>query len=113
MGRKATSNARPPTPVPASARTLFYSTEWYGPKRLIELPVHEPQPQYASQAQGHGGADYALFERFFHAIRAGLPSPIDLREALRMSLPGLYAAESARRGGGVGGRIEYPWTGKQ
>jgi len=108
-GTKGYFERTPAYTGPGSARTFFYSTEWYGPKRLVELPVHEPQPQYAGQAQGHGGADYALFARFFHAIRENLPSPIDLREALRMTLPGLYAAESARRGGELV-QIEYPWN---
>ena len=69
------------------------------------------RPEYASNpdVKGHGGADYALLDRFFQAVRSGGPSPIGLREALRMSLPGLYAADSARRGGELT-RIEYPWA---
>ena len=39
----------------------------------------------------------------------GQPSPIDMRQALRMTIPGLYAAESARRGGELL-RIPYPWS---
>jgi predicted dehydrogenase len=79
-----------------------------------ELPVDEMPPRYASnvQAGGHGGADYALLDRFFGAIRGGLPSPVSAREALRMTLPGIYAAESARRGGELT-RIRYPWSSSQ
>jgi len=36
---------------------------------------------------------------FSNAIRGGLPSPIPLRDGPRMSLPGIYAAEPARRHG--------------
>ena len=94
-----------------TARTLFYSTEKGTPKAFTELPVQEMLPEYAGnpQAAGHGGADYALLDRFFQAIRGNQPSPIDLRQALRMTLPGLYAAESARRGGELL-RIRYPWS---
>ena len=76
-----------------------------------EIPVGEmPEETPPGAATGHGGADYALLARFYHAIRNGLPSPISLREALRMTLPGLAAAESARQGGKLT-RIEYPWSG--
>ncbi len=94
-----------------TAKTLFYSTGLYTERRLVELPVHELRPEYAkeSQAASHGGADYALLVRFFDAVRHGGPAPINLREALRMTLPGLYAAESAERGGELL-QIRYPWS---
>ena len=34
---------------------------------------------------------------------------MELSEGLRMSLPGIYAAESARRGGELT-NIKYPWS---
>ncbi len=94
-----------------SAKTVFYSTELYTDRRLTELPVDERRPEYADvpHAVGHGGADYALLVRFFEAVRQGGPAPIGLREALRMTLPGLYAAESARQGGALTA-IRYPWS---
>ena len=94
-----------------SAKTLFYSTGMYTDEALIELPIHELRPEYRKieHAVGHGGADYALFVRFFEAVRKGLSAPINLREALRMTLPGIYAAESARRGGELI-QIGYPWS---
>jgi predicted dehydrogenase len=96
---------------PGSAKTVFYSTELYTDRHLAELPVGELRPEYADvpHAVGHGGADYALLARFFEAVRQGGPAPIPLREALRMTLPGLYAAESARRGGALT-TIRYPWS---
>ncbi len=95
-----------------TARTFFYSQTAHAQKKLVELPVHEAPRGASAAAQatgGHGGADYALLDRFITAIRQGQPSPIDMRQALRMTLPGLYAAESARRGGELL-RIPYPWS---
>ena len=96
---------------PGSAKTVFYSTELYTDRHLTELPVGELRPEHADvpHAVGHGGADYALLARFFEAVRQGGPAPIPLREALRMTLPGLYAAESARQGGALT-TIRYPWS---
>ena len=102
------------------AKTLFYSTELPTNREATELPVGATRPEYldshANQAntkalESHGGADYALFDRFFAAVRSGGPSPINLREALAMTLPGIYAAESALRGGELV-RIRYPWSGE-
>ncbi len=93
------------------ARTYFYSSDMSVEKKLIELPSDTVRPEHANNpkaAKGHGGADYALFEKFFNAIRAGGPSPISLREGLRMTLPGIFAAESFEKGG-CSVRIRYPW----
>jgi len=93
------------------ARTLFYSTDFYGERKWIELPVDHIRPEFAGEAHaaGHGGTDYAMLHDFFHAVLEGRPSPVSLREGLRMTMPGLYAAESARRGGELM-RIKYPWS---
>lgn len=111
-GTKGYFERTPAYDGPGSARTLFYSTELYSEKKMIEIPVAEMRPEYARKnidAIGHGGADYVLLDLFFDAIRKALPSPINLRESLRMSLPGVYAAESAHRGGELI-KIEYPWS---
>lgn len=66
----------------------MHSTEHHKEKALNEIPVGEaPQGAEAEAPDGHGGADYALLQRFFTAIRDGLPLPISLREGLRMTLP--------------------------
>jgi predicted dehydrogenase len=102
-----------------SAKTLFYSTELYADHKLIELPIDRMRPEYTRTEYlhvepgtigPHNVRTYALFERFFAAIRSGGPSPIGVRAALAMTLPGIYAAESARRGGELL-QIEYPWSG--
>lgn len=91
-------------------RTLLNTSEIPGMSRPVNLPVgleRDDLPEAAGS--GHGGADYALFKRFFAAIREGNPAAaIALREGLRMSLPGIFAAESARCGGEVLA-IRYPW----
>lgn len=94
-------------------QTLFYSTDIGGGKTWSHLPSDYLRPEYAGNAKaaGHGGADYAELAAFFRSIREGGPSPISLREGLRMTLPGIYAAESARKGGELV-RIRYPWSAK-
>ena len=57
---------------------------------------------------GHGGIDNDMLVDFFTAVRDGRPAPIDIRKGLQMTLPGIYAEESAKRGGEVM-RMYYPW----
>ena len=76
---------------------------------LVEIPGDGTPFDYVEQsALGHGGVDYALFDHFFKALEKGLPSPISLKEWLRMTLPGIYAEISSKRDGEVI-RIRYPW----
>jgi len=100
------------------AKTLFYSTELPTYREPMVLPIDTARPEYldghtnpdsAKALESHGGADYALFDRFFAAVRSGGPSPIGLREALAMTLPGIYAAKSAQHGGELT-EIRYPWS---
>jgi hypothetical protein len=67
-------------------------------------------PAYAGNpdAVGHGGLDYALEDKFFRAVLNGEPAPITLKEGLAMTLPGIYAEESSKRGGEVM-TMYYPW----
>ena len=77
---------------------------------LKEISGEYMPPAYADnpKAKGHGGMDYALLDHFFTALLEGAPAPINLREGLRMTLPGIYAEESAKRGGAIL-RMRYPW----
>ena len=68
-------------------------------------PGYENNP---TASFSHGGMDYAMLDHVFTALRDGRPAPISLREGLCMTLPGIYAEESSRRGGEVL-RIRYPW----
>ena len=67
-------------------------------------------PAYANnpKATGHGGMDYAMLDNFFMAISEGKGEPVTLKEGLAMTLPGIYAEESAKRGGQVI-VMHYPW----
>jgi len=77
---------------------------------LKEISGELMPPAYANnpKATGHGGVDYAMLDNFFMAIGEGKGSPVTLKEGLAMTLPGIYADESARRGGEVI-PIRYPW----
>lgn len=77
---------------------------------LKEIGGEYMPPAYANnpKASGHGGMDYALLDHFFQALLKGEPAPISLKEGLAMTLPGIYAEESAKRGGEVL-RMRYPW----
>ncbi len=67
-------------------------------------------PAYANnpKATGHGGMDYAMLDHFFKAVQNGTGAPIPLKQGLEMTLPGIYAEESAKRCGQVL-RMTYPW----
>ena len=95
----------------APAAVRFRSDEFYGADTIAELPIASMPNEYAynAKATGHGGVDYALLDHMFKAMFDEAPEfPITLREGLCMTLPGIYAAESARRGGEKL-TIHYPW----
>ena len=77
---------------------------------LKEISGEYMPPAYADnpRAKGHGGMDYAMLDAFFKALQNGEEAPISLRAGLAMTLPGIYAEESAKRGGKVL-RMVYPW----
>lgn len=77
---------------------------------LKEINGEFMPPAYENneKAKGHGGMDYAMLDHFFQAVLKGAPAPISVKEGLCMTLPGIYAEESAKRGGEVL-RIRYPW----
>ena len=97
--------------TPAVCR--FNSMKTYGMNHLTELPVDAGILEYEDnkKAGGHGGADYALFDHMFKAYLEKKEFPISLREGLRMTLPGIYAAESAKLGGEKL-TMHYPWEEK-
>lgn len=99
-------------PVPAECpRTLFYSKDLPLTNNRVELPIGDMPAAYVKnpKAKGHGGIDFAMLDAWFQAIRDGAPSPLSLREGLRMSLPGISAAESAKQNG-TPVTIRYPWS---
>jgi len=93
------------------AKTLFNSID-IDNNKINELPIQAMREEYLDNpkaaAAGHDGTDYALMDNFFKAIRSDGKSPITLKEGLRMSLPGIFAAKSAENGG-VLTELKYPW----
>ncbi len=77
---------------------------------LKEIGGESMPPAYANnpKATGHGGMDYAMLDNFFMAIAEEKGEPVTLKEGLAMTLPGIYAEESAKRGGEVI-TMYYPW----
>ena len=79
---------------------------------LKEIGGEYMPPEYANDKKalesGHGGIDYAMVDHFLKALLKGDKSPVSLRAGLAMTLPGIYAEESAKRGGEVL-RMRYPW----
>jgi len=66
----------------------------------VTLPVGTDLPGAppVARAGGHGTSEWFMVKAFLEAVRTGAPSPIDVYDAIMYSLPGLYAAESARTG---------------
>ena len=78
---------------------------------MAEIPIDQMNMEFRHEkaVQLHGGADYALFAHMFAAFQRGDEDfPITLRDGLRMTLPGIYAARSAELGGQKL-RLRYPW----
>lgn len=77
---------------------------------LKEIGGEFMPPAYADnpKAHGHGGMDYAMLDHFFMMLCEGKGNPVTLKAGLAMTIPGIYAEESARRGGEVL-KIRYPW----
>ena len=79
-----------------------------GPFRPSGLPIPD-EDIFRAAHFGHNGSDNLMLRDFAEAILNGKPSPIGIREGLAMTLPGIYAAESAREGGALK-QIKYPWS---
>jgi predicted dehydrogenase len=67
----------------------------------VSLPLSTsiPAAPAAIQQLGHGGAEWFLVRDFLNSLRSGAPPPIDVYDAVMMTLPGICARESARQGG--------------
>ena len=88
----------------------------YGANKLTELPIGftpnemESWKHKNSQAEfGHGGSDSYMMHKFEETLlNGGKRAPCDLKAGLRMTLPGIYARQSAKNGG-MPEKIFYPW----
>jgi predicted dehydrogenase len=92
------------------SQVLFSSRNAYGMQGLTRLPVTEARPELQGSpvAGEHGGADVVMLNNFADAIEDKAAPSVDIRAALLMTLPGLYALDSARHGGRLT-QIHYPW----
>ena len=105
-----------------SARIWLADLNGFSSKRdFLELPL-TPKPSdrpanlkiidedlFRAAHYGHNGSDLLMVQAFVEAILHATPSPIGIKDALAMTLPGIYAALSAREGGALQ-QIKYPWT---
>lgn len=97
-------------PLTGEQPKVTFSTRCiYGLDKTIDLPVSSERPEISTleNLSGHGPLDYAMFVDFVKAIN-GESCELDLKQGLRMTLPGLAALESAKNGGQLT-EIEYPW----
>ncbi|MBR2426280.1 MAG: Gfo/Idh/MocA family oxidoreductase [Lentisphaeria bacterium] len=78
-----------------------------GASRPDRLKIIDEE-MFRKASWGHNGSDLFMMQDFADAILNHKPSPVGIREALQMTLPGIYAAESAREGGALK-QIKYPW----
>ena len=69
-------------------------------------PAYAKNPD--AKGAGHGGMDYAMMDNFVKELTEGKSESVTLKEGLAMTLPGIYAEESAKRGGEVL-TMYYPW----
>lgn len=87
----------------------------YNSTRELENELKEIDGRFMPRAyennpeaeKGHGGMDYAMMDDFFKCLREGKPA-ISVKEGIAMTIPGIYAEASAKRGGKVL-KIKYPW----
>lgn len=91
---------------------IRYNSEKELDVKLKEVDGSFMPPAYENNQQaiqaGHGGMDFAMMDHFIDAIANGKPAPISLKAGLAMTIPGIYAEESSKRGGEVM-RMKYPW----
>lgn len=74
----------------------------------IEVLVSDPTLPESARAGGHGTAEYCLVQDFLGSLERGEKPRLDVVRAMDMSVPGLVAHESARRGGEW---LEVPYFG--
>lgn len=91
---------------------IYYNSQKELDTSLKKIDGSKTPPAYRDNpkalAGGHDGMDYAMLDHFFDALIKGGPAPISLRQGLAMTLPGIYAEESSKRGGEIL-RMRYPW----
>lgn len=94
----------------AKPKISFSTRNIYGFEKPIDLAVASDRAEYASleNLSGHGSLDYATLLDFAKAID-GASCGLGLKQALQMTLPGLFALESSKNKGQLT-EIRYPWS---
>ena len=95
---------------------IRYNSTLDNDEALHEVSGEFMLPEYTERIENgkldrskmHDGMDFAMVDHVLKAIINGDPAPISLKEGLEMTLPGIYAEESARRGGQLI-YMRYPW----
>ena len=79
----------------------FRTTDLPHLEKPVELPLGTAMPGASAAARqaGHGGADWYVLRAFLDSLAGGTRPPIDVYDALMMTLPGVCAVESAAKGG--------------
>ena len=65
-------------------------------EKFFEIPV---KLSNTGDVYGHGGVDAKMIRDFIKCIIEDTDPPIDVDMGIRISLPGIIAKESAKRGG--------------
>jgi predicted dehydrogenase len=65
----------------------------------IDCDPSDPEAPAEARTGGHGTSEYFLLREFLGAIETGRPAPIDAQRAFELTVPGLVALESIKRGG--------------
>lgn len=72
--------------------------ETVGPAPNLVPPVVRDAPPEAA-AGGHGTSEWFMIDAWIRSLIDGTPPPIDVFRGLDMTLPGIYAHQSAEQGG--------------
>lgn len=77
------------------------SNQWLDVMSLEEefLPEYWKQAREAAAKDGHGGGDYFEVFDFVHSALGKRPCPVDIDQAMDMTLPGLISQQSILQGG--------------
>ena len=117
---RSITKVRPRRLSSSNDKAKVYSTEFNefsSSRGFIEFPFGDlpgnieinDQELFNKAHRGHDGSDIRMLKDFADAIINKKPAPISIKAGLAMTLPGIYAAESARKDGELV-QITYPWS---
>jgi len=82
-------------------RALSEEMRWHDLDTIADryLPQQFRDSAEEAATHGHGGADYFMARDFVRTLRAEIPCPIGVHEAMDMTLPGLISQQSIAQDG--------------